>query len=202
MTPFIYRSRFVYGLIMAMLYGCNAGRRHTLIAEAIPDGASVLDICCGPCGLQHALRKRASVRYTGIDASAFFVESARRRSIDARQVDIRREEMPRGFDCVVMQASLYQFHPDEKSVIDRMLDASTGLVVIAEPIRNLSSSVLAPVAMVAAGLTAAGTAHRAFRFTEESLDACMERYRKCIIGKGYIPGRREKYFILDKCRQD
>jgi SAM-dependent methyltransferase len=202
MTPFIYRSRLLYNLIMSILYGVHVGRRHKLIADTIPDGVSVLDVCCGPCGLQRSLRKRTAIRYVGIDASGFFVESARRRGIEALLVDIRSEAIPRGFDWVVMQASLYQFHPDEKSLIERLLKASNSRVVIAEPIRNVSGSVLAPLAAVAAGLTAIGPGQEGFRFTEESLDACMGEYLKCIISKGYIPGGREKYFILDKNAQD
>jgi hypothetical protein len=66
----IYRSAWGYGLAMRVLYGRYYAARDAAVAVHIPDGASVLELCCGPARLYlRELRGRIG-SYVALDASA------------------------------------------------------------------------------------------------------------------------------------
>jgi hypothetical protein len=67
------------------------------------------------------------------------VRWARNRGIDARQCDITRSHLP-DCDVAVIQASLYQFLPDARPVVEKLLDAAREKVIVSEPVVNLSAS--------------------------------------------------------------
>jgi hypothetical protein len=96
-----------------------------------------------------------------------------------------------------MQASLYQFLPDARPVVDRMRTAARSAVIVSEPIRNLATSGVRPLAWIARrSASTAGEAH-ARRFDEESLDALMVGYGQAVRHTELIPGGREKIYVLD-----
>lgn len=76
-------------------YGAKAAHYETLVLsdaedralgrfiDALPPGAAVLDLGCGP-GLQAARMAAAGLRVSGLDATPEFVAAARGRGIDAR----------------------------------------------------------------------------------------------------------------------
>ena len=112
---------------MRVLYGRHYVDRMRAVAEQVPDGASVLELCCGPgtLYLRH-LRPRVGA-YVGIDVNPGFVERLRRQGVDARRLDLAHDEEPLpGADAVILQASLYHFLPHAERIVDRMLDASRG----------------------------------------------------------------------------
>ncbi len=110
--------------------------------------------------------------------------------------DMRRNEPLPHADYVIMQASLYHFLPDARSIVERMLEAANIQVIIAEPIRNLASSDNRLVALAAKYLTNPGSGAQPSRFTEASLDRLFEFYRERIERTFLIPGGREKVFVL------
>ena len=161
---------------MRVLYGRYYAARDAAVAAHVPDGASVLELCCGPARLYlRELRGRTS-SYVGIDANAGFVERLRRRGIDARRADVATAELPRA-DVVVMQASLYHFLP-------------------AEPVRNLAQSRLGVVARLAAGGAATADGAHEQRFDAASLRALMERFGPAVLHAGPAPGGREHVYVL------
>ena len=96
-----------------------------------------------------------------------------------------------------MQASLYQFLPDPQPIVDRMLRAARKQVILAEPIRNIASSKVAPLAFLGRHFTDPGDGQSAHRFTEESLDRFFSRYASRLNETFSIPGGREKVFVLN-----
>ena len=93
MSPsLVYRSALGYELLMRALYGRHYGARMRAVAEQVPEGASVLELCCGPgtLYLRH-LRERTS-GYVGIDVNHRFVACLRRRGVDARRLDLAGED--------------------------------------------------------------------------------------------------------------
>ncbi len=58
-TSLIYRSATGYELVMRALYGRHYADRMQAVAEQVPPGASVLELCCGPGTLYTALPARA-----------------------------------------------------------------------------------------------------------------------------------------------
>ena len=180
---------------MRVLYGRYYAARDAAVAEHIPDGASVLELCCGPARLYlRELRGRIGA-YVAIDASATFVDRLRRLGVDARRADVATAELPPA-DVVVMQASLYQFLPDAEAMLRRMRAAAARSVVVAEPVRNLASSRLGVVARLGAHASATATGAQPQRFDAESLRALMARFGDAVVFAQPAPGGREHVYVL------
>lgn len=197
-TSLIYRSSSLYELAMLALYGRHYGSRYRAIAELVPNGSSVLDLCCGPALLYHRYLRHKSVRYTGLDVNAEFISRLTRRGASGQVRDLRSEEALPEADYVIMQASLYHFLPDPSPVMDRMLRAARRQVIVSEPIRNLSSSDSRLVALVGKLLTDPGVGNHSQRFNEASLDQFFLRYRSLVQQSFLVAGGREKLYILSR----
>lgn len=196
-TSLIYRSALGYELLIRGLYGRHYDARMRAVAEEVPSGASVLELCCGPGTLyDRHLRGRAG-GYIGLDVNQGFVTGLRRRGVDARLTDLARDpgRLPDA-DVAIMQASLYHFLPDAHEIVDRMLGAARSLVIVSEPVRNLASSrhpVIGRLGRLAADPGVGGSEHR---FTESTLDEFFGRYGERVLKARLIPGGREKLYVL------
>jgi trans-aconitate methyltransferase len=197
----IYCNGLVYELVMLGLYGRHYGARYRAVADQIPDGTSVLELCCGPGVLFDRYLRSRPVEYTGIDVNPQFIAQLNRRGGRGLVADVcDRQELPEA-DVVVMQASLYQFLPDASPVVRRMLRAAHERVIIAEPVRNLSTSANPLLRTLARRQTDAGLGARPSRFTEASLDEFVDALGVRLIGSLIIPGGREKLVVLDPRRR-
>jgi SAM-dependent methyltransferase len=196
-TSLIYRSAFIYELVMRLLYGRHYDARYKAIAELIPNEMTVLDVCCGPAFLyQYTLRNRR-VEYTGLDMNAAFIKRLIKRGGKGAVWDLREDKpLPRA-DYVIMQASLYHFLPDAKPIVDRLIAAANGQVIIAEPIRNLASSPSRVLAWLGRMLTDPGSGDQPHRFTEASLDRLFADYAPLVAHSFLIAGGREKVYVLN-----
>ena len=196
-TSLIYRSPSLYELAMLLLYGRHYASRYRAIAELIPAGSSVLDLCCGPALLYHRYLSKKDIRYTGLDINAKFVARLIRRGVDAQVWDLRSEAALPSADYVIMQASLYHFLPDASRVVDRMLQAARKRVIIAEPIRNLATSDSRFLSLLSRLFTNPGVGEHSLRFTEASLADLFLRYASRLAESFTIAGGREKVYVLD-----
>ncbi|MDQ6606302.1 MAG: class I SAM-dependent methyltransferase [Actinomycetota bacterium] len=196
-TSLIYRSAHVYELLMRGLYGRHYAARMRTVAEQVPPGASVLELCCGPGTLYRRYLRPRVDGYIGLDINPGFVARLRRDGIDARRFDLAQDGRPLpAADVVIIQASLYHFLPDAAALIDRMLAAARRLVVVSEPIRNLSSSGLPLIGRLGRRAADPGVGGHQQRFDEPALDALMSRYRDRTLSALSIPGAREKIYVL------
>jgi SAM-dependent methyltransferase len=196
-TSLIYRSAGGYELLMRGLYGRHYAARMLAVAQQVPAGSSVLELCCGPgtLYLRH-LRGRAG-SYVGLDVNERFVERLRARGIDARRLDLARDDEPLpAADVAIMQASLYHFLPDAGQIIERMLASARDRVIVSEPVRNLASSSLPAVGLLGRRAADPGVGGHAQRFTEASLDELMARFGDQVLASFPIPGGREKVYVL------
>ena len=109
---------------MAVLYGRYYRARSRSVAELVPRGASVLELCCGPGTLYLGHLRAKGVRYRGLDLNPAFVAALRRRGADAEVRDVGAAEPLPPADVVLIQASLYHFLPDARAVVDRMRAAA------------------------------------------------------------------------------
>jgi SAM-dependent methyltransferase len=193
----VYRSALGYELLMRVLYGRHYAARIRAVAEQVPEGASVLELCCGPGTLYRRYLRARAGSYIGVDVNAGFVAALRRAGVDARRIDLAdvRAPLP-GADVAIMQASLYHFLPSPEDIVDRMLAAARDRVIISEPVRNLASSDLPGVALLGRRAADPGVGGHADRFTEATLDELMTRYRARTRAAFLIPGGREKVYIL------
>ena len=169
----IYRSAVAYELAMLGLYGRHYRARSRAVADLIPPGASVLDLCCGPGTLYRRHLRAAGVSYTGLDLNPRFIARVRRLGAEGFVRDLRRiDELPRA-DCVVIQASLYHFLPDPAPLLSRMERAARHRVIVAEPIRNLAGSRNPLLAALARRQTDPGAGGWPLRFDEATLDRLL-----------------------------
>ena len=197
-TSLIYRSAAGYELLMRGLYGRHYGDRMRAVSEQVPDGASVLELCCGPGTLYLRYLQTRTRAYVGIDVNPGFVERLKRHGIDARRVDLASspgDPLPPA-DAVIMQASLYHFLPDPERILDRMLAAARDRVIVSEPVRNLASSDLPLIGRLGRGAADPGVGGHGQRFTEETLEALMARHRERTLKSFPIPGGRERVYVL------
>ena len=199
-TGLVYRSAMGYELVMRLLYGRHYANRLRAVAEHVPPGASVLELCPGPGALYaRHLRGRAG-DYTGIDINERFAARLRRLGARAVVLDLAQPaDLPEA-DVVIMQASLYHFLPGAGEIVDRMVTAARMRVIVAEPIRNLASSANPLLAAMSRRTTDAGAGGHERRFDEHSLDDLMARYADVTIAAFRIHGGREKVFVLDPRR--
>jgi SAM-dependent methyltransferase len=193
----IYRSAAGYELLMRALYGRHYSGRMRAVADEVPPGSSVLELCCGPATLYRRFLRARAAGYVGVDVNAGFIEKLRRGGIDARQIDLARADVDLpSADVVIIQASLYHFLPDAQRIVDRMLAAAEDRVIVSEPVRNLASSSVPIVRLVGRRAANPGTGGHATRFDERTLDALMERFRGRILKSFAVPGGRERVYVL------
>jgi SAM-dependent methyltransferase len=195
----IYRSAPIYEAVMRLLYGRGYNERFRSLAELIPGGSSVLDVCCGPGTLFQRYLRAKGVRYTGLDINRRFIERLSADGATGITWNLKdNRPLPRA-EYVIIQSSLYHFLPDASSVIERMIAAADKQLLIAEPIRNVVDSRIRPVAFIARKLADPGTGDQPSRFNEARLDALMERYRRRghAVRSKLIAGGREKLYILE-----
>lgn len=195
-TSLVYRSTWLYESAMVLLYGRHYAARYHALAELVPERASVLDVCCGPGILYYRYLKQKQVDYLGIDINQGFVDRLARHGARGQVCDLRADAPLPSADYVIMQASLYQFLPDARPVVDRMLRAAHQRVIVAEPIRNLSSSGNRWLAMFGARMSDAGDGELAHRFNETTFDAFFAHYSARLESTCLIPGGREKIVVL------
>jgi SAM-dependent methyltransferase len=195
-TSLIYKTGHGYELAMRILYGRHYHSRYQTIADIIEPESSVLDLCCGPGTLYIRYLTHKRVKYTGVDLNPAFVKRLRSRGVNAEVRDLRSEGPLPPADYVIMQASLYHFLPDPTPVVNRMLDAARLNLIVAEPVRNLASSDNHLLRLAGRLLTNPGSGEQAGRFTESSLDAFFKAYGPRVSRPIWIPGRREKIYVL------
>lgn len=194
----IYESAALYEFVMWLLYGRHHRTRYQMIAELIPAGASVVDLCCGPATLYHRFLGPKNVRYTGLDVSPHFIDALNKRGGHGIVWDLRSDRALPHADYIIIQGALYFFLPDPSPLIDRMLAAANEEVIIAEAVRNLSSSAIPGISNVAKKLAGAAEASDVVRFSEESLDRLFADYAPELKRSFKIPGGRDKVYVLRK----
>ena len=182
---------------MLALYGRHYFARYRAIADLIPPGSSILDLCCGPAVLYHRYLNRKQVSYTGLDLNEKFIEQLNDCGAAGQVWDLRPQAPLPPAAYIVMQASLHLFLPDAKPVVERMLKAARRQVIVAEPVRNFASSQVPFVAWLGRRFTDPGVGQRPARFTEQSLDRFFAAYRKQVSAAYTIPGGREKIYVID-----
>jgi SAM-dependent methyltransferase len=196
-TSLIYRSAGGYEFVMRVLYGRHYGSRMKAVADQVPAGSSVLELCCGPGSLHRRYLRDRAGSYIGLDVNDGFVERLQRRGVDARRLRLSADGDPLPTaDVVIMQASLYHFLPDPGPILDRMLAAAGDRVIVSEPVRNLASSGLPVIGALGRRAADPGAGSHAQRFTETTLRELMDGYRDRILSAFPIPGGREMVYVL------
>jgi glycosyltransferase involved in cell wall biosynthesis len=180
----IYWTGHGYDLVMRALYGRQHQATTAAVAARIPDGASVVDLCCGTARLyQDFLRVRGCV-YLGLDTNGDFVMHAQRRGVDVRWFNLLTDPIPPA-DYVVMCSSLYHFGATADDIVARMRRAARRGVIISEPVRNWSDAPV--IGGFIAALTDPGVGDYTMRFDIDAFRALLARHGGEVIHR---PGER------------
>jgi hypothetical protein len=162
----IYRNVWLYRLAMYVLYRSRYRERYEMVADEIPPGSNVVDICCGDAPIAPLLKEKGC-EYVGLDINPRFVGWGRREGIDIRLWNAEEMEIPEA-DVICAQSCLYQFIPNERRLVEMMVGKARKMVLIAEPVENLTTGGGKFMSKVAKYLTRVNGKVFDSRFTEES----------------------------------
>jgi Methionine biosynthesis protein MetW len=194
--PFFYADSRIYHMLMALTYRRHPGERFRAVAEWVPDGAEVLDVCSGDGALVEHLP--ATVSYRGLDRSDAFIRSARQRGRQVEWFDVCSDSLPKS-QVVVCQVSLYQFYPLVEEMLARLFESAAERLIISESVWSLSRSKLPMVApLIAWAMRANDLSDGYFRFTPERLDRLFAAYQPFLVHQAIICGGMDRLFVLDK----
>jgi len=152
---------------MKLLYRGEYDRVYSDVAELIPPGASVVDVCCGTALLYRRFLRGRDGDYLGLDCNGHFVMATRYRGVHVRLFNLMTESVPPA-DYVVMCSSFYQFYESRDEVFAKLMAAARHKVIISEPVRNIAASSIAPIASFGRCFTNPGFGDSRHRFDAES----------------------------------
>jgi hypothetical protein len=176
-TSPIYWSPTVYRLAMRALYGGKLEERYRVVDRLVPDGARVVELCCG-CGYlyEHYLRHR-QIEYLGLDLLPRMTRRLQRLGAHVEVADVGQSAALPQADFLLMLGSLYHFHPNEACILRKMAQSGTGIVL--EPMQNLSQSSNPMIRLLARSMSFISGTSSDYRLTpqrmEEVLDAAGVR---------------------------
>lgn len=181
---------------MSGLYGRHYRARYSALASLIPSGSSMVELCCGPGTLYRLALSSKDIAYIGLDISPVFIDAVTTAGGDGRVWDVRSPAPLPVAQYTLIQASLYHFIDGGASdVIDRMLAAAEREVIVAEPIRNLTTGRL-PLSRRLGALADPGTGAQPHRYTEQALELLLYPHRHRFRHAFLLPGGREKAYVL------
>ena len=190
MKGIIYWHPQIYAFFVRLMFKKDYLARYTIIAELIPEGSSVVDVCCGDCKLYEFLKEK-NIDYLGLDFNAHFVAAARRRGIRAETFDARNDAIPPS-EIIVIQSSLYQFMPSHQEIMKKLFDAAKRYLIISETIKSYGRSPSRVISFLAKRITDPGDGMKPYRFTLEELKKSLAPYREnmakeyCWQGREYV----------------
>lgn len=133
----IYWSAPLYDRLIQLLFGRRHEQAYVDVAQQIPEGSSVVDLCSGTGKMYRDHLRSRGCRYLGLDFNGHFVMRARRSGVPTQFFNVLSDTIPPA-DYIVMMSSLYHFRRRAGDVLERMKAAARRAVIISEPVDNLS----------------------------------------------------------------
>ncbi|MCK4351964.1 glycosyltransferase [candidate division WOR-3 bacterium] len=188
--PLVYWHPIIYEIIMRFLYKKEYRKRLETISQEIGD-LSVLDLCCGTCGIYRYLKTKD---YLGLDINERFIRFAKASGIKVKYTDIENDDWPKDRDCIIIIGSLYQFIPQHEDIIKKAFHSARKKVIICEPILNWTSSNNKIVSFIAKKVQKGGEKQFQARFTERTLLKVYKKYKT----KKIIPLGKDLLAVFEK----
>jgi hypothetical protein len=193
----IYWHPVFYNRAMRLAYGSKFETRYKHLERYIPENCELLELCMGDAFFyQHYLQKK-NITYKCADINPVFVRSARKKGIDAQLLDVYSDPIPKA-DYILMQASLYHFIPDEKKIIEKLLDACNKAVIISENVENLSNASSKIRADLGTYLSKAKSGQSRIKFTRKTLRESLSDHKHYIDAWEELPENKEVIIVLRK----
>ncbi|MEI7595052.1 MAG: hypothetical protein WCK02_04830 [Bacteroidota bacterium] len=171
-TSFIYKSIYVYRIILNILYfGKYNQRFKDVIKHFDSNTKSVTELCFGDIKIAKYCKKNA-INWVGYDLSKSFVDFAKKKNYNANNADIMEFDDYSKSDLCVIIGSLYHFNSYPDKIFNVFFKISN-TILISEPVKNLSSY-SGFVGKMSHVLTNAGKGKEDFRFNEETIIQFLE----------------------------
>ena len=167
MARLIYSSPLLLELMLRVKYGRFYDLRLRRVAQEVPAGARVIDLCCGDCAIYLRYLHKKRVDYLGIEINPRMARLVQEKGVRVIAADVRRYDIP-PCDVLLCLASLYQFSDEAVNVV-RSAQQMAGKIVLLEPVENLACSRNPLIASMAARMTDFGEGPISFRFQEDVL---------------------------------
>ena len=178
MRSVFYSNIQLYRLMVRLMYGKDYNSRYQRIADLVTENSSVLEICPGDCYLYLKYLSKKNIVYQGIDANEIFLNYAQKRGITVLNGDIRKSIPLPNSDVVVMQASLYQFIPDQEVILNKLLKLARKKLIVSEPVVNFGSSNNLLVKTIADKLSQPGIEISPHRFNRKKFINLIGKYQE------------------------
>ena len=167
MGSLIYSSPPLLGLMLRIKYGRFYHLRLKKVAQEVPEGSRVIDLCCGDCAIYFRHLRKKRVEYLGIEINPRMARIMREKGVRVISSDVRSYDIP-PCDVLLCLASLYQFSNEAANVIGSAQQMARKIILL-EPVENLACSGNPLVASIAARMTDFGEGPVSFRFQEDEL---------------------------------
>jgi hypothetical protein len=192
-TSVIYHNIHIYRLVMHILYLFKYRRRfHDVLKLISKNEGTILELCFGDIYIAEQCRTRG-IEWTGVDINDGFVKYASDRGHNAYCCDLMKlHEFPVADVCIMM-GSLYHFYEDIESLLLKMLN-SAPLVIISEPIRNLSSK-KGLIGKISRKLTNAGRGQEPLRFDRDTMIDMLNTYSRKLKFRYHIVSMKKDIII-------
>lgn len=179
----------LYGITMEFLHGKKKyDERYEYMAKECK-GLSILDVGCADCHLADYFPKD---NYMGIDINKEFIKSARKRGVNAKMIDVRKQDLPKA-ECIIVSAILHQVYPHHEDLIKKALEKATKKVVICEPTTHIAMSKNPIIAKIARMINNPGYGSPKKRLNKQELFALYKKYN---VERIYEVGR-DSFAIFD-----
>jgi len=163
----------LYSITMKFLCGKKwYNKRYECMAKECK-GMSILDVGCADCHLADYFPKDM---YVGVDINKRFIKSAKKKGINVKNIDVRKQELPKS-ECIVISSILHQLYPDHEFVIKSALKNAGKKVVICEPPTHVASSKNPFIAKIARMINDPGYGSPIKRLNKQELFALYRKYK-------------------------
>ena len=193
MKSLTYWHPLIYTFLIRLSYGRGYNQRYQAIADLVEARSSLVDVCCGDSRIYSFLREK-DIDYTGLDFNQCFVDKATKKGIRARLFDIRKDPVPQG-DYILMQASLYQFYPNQHEIIRKLLDASSKALILSEPMKNKAHSQSKAISLLGVLFSNPGDGIKEFKFNPETLKETLRPFARNI-KKEFLTANDIEYVVM------
>lgn len=191
----IYWHPFLYRAAMKLAYGKRFSKRYHALTEFIPEGCALFEPCMGDARLYLDYLKKKNVNYSCGDVNPHFVNAARRKGIDAVEMNLMTETPPQS-DYILLHASLSYFIPNEEKLIAKLFSACNKELIISESIDNMSNSSSGFTSMLGTWLSKAKVGQSKIKFTATTLKKAFAPFEANIKVWKIDPDNREIIIVL------
>jgi hypothetical protein len=178
-TSLIYRNLFWYRFGMNLLYAGRYRRRFDPIVQELGKilPASVTEFCFGDIHIARWCVNNG-IAWKGIDLNPEFVRFAIANGFLAQQADVLELPVYPQTEMGIIAGALYHFTEAELCGFLEKIFLSTPVLLVSEPVRNLSNTLGLAGKIIAGVLTRTAKREVHFRYTRETLLGILDKRSK------------------------